>query len=452
MDYKIRDTLNASLGSGLADAILSRIAYEQTLNLDVTHPVDIFNTGAPLYAAAGLEWREEEFAVGAGDRASWDVGPLAAQGFGIGANGYAGFRPEQTGSWTQRNVAGYVDLEADIAADVTLATMARYERYNTFGSTTDYKLGVLYQVTDSVGLRGSTSSGFRAPTIGQQNLSKISTVAVGADELEQQALLAPTCPESRLLGAKPLQPEEAQTFTAGLVVASGPVSFTADVYNIDVEGRLGISANKDVSGDLLAGIENGCLEFADAVKARFFGNGFDTRTRGMDAVVSIDIAPMAGFLENGETEFLVVGAWTDTEVVRHDPEFLDTGRLKALEEALPDYRFNATLRHEQQAWSAFARVNFFGPYTAFNNTQALKTPGCSAAAGCDAEMGREVTFDAEMSYLPIEGFELSVGVENLFDNFPDDITNIRTSGELYPENAPMSIHGGFYYVRARYTF
>ena len=242
IDYSIRDTINASLGPATPTQfnLGSFTQTEQTLNLDLKQPIEMAGLASPLFAATGLEWREEEFSIGAGERASWVAGPLATQGFGIAANGYPGFRDSQVGTWTQRNIAGYVDLETDLRSDFTLATMGRVEKYDEFDTTTDFKLGALFRASSAFSLRGSASTGFRAPTVGQRNVSKVTT-AFDDDKLVQKATLSPSCPESLLSGSKPLVPEESVTFTAGFVAEIGAVSLTADAYNIDVEDRLGVS-------------------------------------------------------------------------------------------------------------------------------------------------------------------------------------------------------------------
>ena len=453
IDYSIRNTINPSLGprTPIQFDLGSFTQTEQTVNIDLTYEIDVPSFDSPLHTAAGAEWRQEQFEISAGQQESWLPGPLASQGFGVAANGYPGFRPEQARTWKRSNIAGYVDLEADVLSDLTIATMGRVENFETFGGTTDFKLGALYQVTPDVGLRGSASTGFRAPTLGQENASKVTT-EFGPDGLRQVATLSVNCPEARLKGAKPLQPEESVTYTVGVVAESGPLSVTADIYNIDVEGRLGVSANSTLTDAEKRRVGNdACFPAADVLEIRYLGNGFDTRTRGIDVVASVDIPAASSAFEGGETELVFVGNWMRTKVTDFDPAFLtdtqfaDTGirkRILQLEGALPKFRFNATLRHEQARWSGFARLNYFGPYTEthLNDTTLL------------VEAGSEVTLDAEVSYAPMKGMELSIGAENLLDNFPDENPHSGIVGAKYPESSPMGMAGGFYYARARYVF
>ena len=450
IDFSMRDTINASLGPDTPTQFQlgSYTQTEQTANLDLTYEMGVAAFDSPLHTAVGLEWRREQFEIAAGEPASWRAGPLARDGFGIGANGFSGFSDVVAGSWSRSNIAGYVDLEADVTESVTVGTMGRVEHFDDFDTTTDAKLGALYQVTDNFGLRGSASTGFRAPTVGQQNVINVTTAfftdaTTGRTGLTQRGTIPPTCAEARLKGGKPLEPEESLTFTVGMVAERGPFSFTADYYRIDVEGRLAQSATQSLTDAEKASVgDSGCIPAGDIGNFRYFTNSLDTRTQGVDLVASVDLSPVAAGLEDGQTELVLVGNWTSTTVTKHDPNALDRQRIVQLEDALPKVRFNTTLRHEQERWSAFARVNYFGSYSEYH---------------ADVESwlfhpGAEFTVDLEASYKPMSGVELSLGAENVLNNFPDENPFAENVGSKYPESAPMGIAGGFYYARARYTF
>ena len=450
IDFSMRDTINASLGPDTPTQFQlgSYTQTEQTANLDLTYEMGVAAFDSPLHTAVGLEWRREQFEIAAGEPASWRAGPLARDGFGIGANGFSGFSDVVAGSWSRSNIAGYVDLEADVTESVTVGTMGRVEHFDDFDTTTDAKLGALYQVTDNFGLRGSASTGFRAPTVGQLNVINVTTAfftdaTTGRTGLTQRGTIPPTCAEARLKGGKPLEPEESLTFTVGMVAERGPFSFTADYYRIDVEGRLAQSATQSLTDAEKASVgDSGCIPAGDIGNFRYFTNSLDTRTQGVDLVASVDLSPVAAGLEDGQTELVLVGNWTSTTVTKHDPKALDRQRIVQLEDALPKVRFNTTLRHEQERWSAFARVNYFGSYSEYH---------------ADVESwlfhpGAEFTVDLEASYKPMSGVELSLGAENVLNNFPDVNPFAENVGSKYPESAPMGIAGGFYYARARYTF
>ena len=450
INFSMRDTINASLGPDTPTQfdLGSYTQTEQTANLDLTYELDVAAFDSPLHSAVGLEWRQEQFEIAAGEPKSWQAGPLARDGFGIGANGFSGFSDVVAGSWQRSNYAGYVDLEADVTRNLTVGTMGRVEHFEEFDTTTDVKLGALYQLNDNLGVRGSASTGFRAPTVGQQNVINVTTAfftdaATGVTGLTQRGTIPPTCAEARLKGGKPLEPEESVTFTAGMVAETGPFSFTADYYRIDVEGRLAQSATKNLTDAEKASVGNsGCIPAADIGNFRYFTNSLDTRTQGIDLVASVALPAVAPLLEGGETEIVFVGNWTETMVTKHDPEALDRQRIVQLEDALPKVRFNTTLRHGQERWSAFARLNYFGSYSEYH----------ADVGDWLFHPGSEITLDMEASYKPLAGVEFSLGAENILNNFPDTNPFAGNVGSKYPESSPMGLAGGFYYARARYTF
>ena len=437
VDFSMRNTVNASLGpdTPVQFELGSYVQTEHTANADLAYPLDVPLFASPLYVAAGAEWRREEFKVIPGEKDSWVIGPLAKDGFGVGSNGFSGFSDDISGKWDRSNTAVYIDLETEVLEHLTLATMGRLEDYEEFGSTKDGKIAALYEVVHGLGLRGSVSTGFRAPTVGQQNIQNVTT-AFSEGELRQDATLPPTCPEARQFGAQPLKPEESLTLAGGFVVESELLSFTADYFNIKVEDRL----TRSKSQTLESPVQNGCLEAADVLKVRYFGNSFNTRTQGVDLSASLSVSRLAPFLGQGETEIVFAGNWTDTEVTSYDPDFLDEKRIHQLEKALPDYRFNMTLRHERDQWNGFVRLNYFGSYTEthVDDLDLL------------IHAGDEVTLDVEMSYVLMKRVELSIGAENIFNNFPDRNPHQGVAGAKYPESSPMGFSGGFYYARLRY--
>ncbi len=436
VDFSIRDTINSSLGpeSPTQFELGSYVQTDQTANVDLTYNFGVPIFHSPLYVATGAEWRNENFEVIEGERASWVTGPLAEAGFGIGANGFSGFSDRVAGEWDRSNVAAYIDLETDIFEILTLGAMGRWENFDDFGSTTDGKLSALFRVVSGLSLRGSASTGFRAPTVGQENIQNVTTAFVDG-ELRQRGTIPATCPEARLIGAESLEPEESLTFTMGLVAEAGPVSLTADYFNIRVDGRLGKS--KDVT--VTQQVPDSCLQAKDILRFNYYGNGFDTRTNGIDVVATIDVSSLLGY---GETRFVVAGNWTDTEVIEHDPDFLDEKRIFQLENALPNYKFNTTLYHSRNAWSGLVRLNYFGSYSETHVDQL----------GLLIHAGDEVTLDAEISYLLMNSVEVSVGAENILNNFPDKNPHAGVVGSKYPESSPMGLAGGFYYGRLRYLF
>ena len=360
-------------------------------------------------------------------------------------NGFSGFADHIAGQWTQQSTAGYVDLEADVSEALALGAMGRIEEHDDFDTTTDVKLAARLRITDNIALRGSASTGFRAPTAGQRNTLNVTTGYDSAlADLVQLGTLPPTCEEARILGARPLQPEEAVTFTAGAVADTGSWSLTADFYNIDVDGRISLSGRKDLSAEQkrqIAASGHGCVP-GDVGRIRYFGNGVDTRTQGIDLVAHIDIPTGGTLLESGNSEFLFAANWNRTRVRSFNPDFVDEMRIFQLEKLLPRYRFNATLRHTRNQWRAFVRLNWFGPRSVLLGNQ-ISAP---------FDLKAQFTVDTEISYALAPAAELSLGAENLFNEYPKRNPLAGALGNTYPTLSVFGFSGGFYYARMRYMF
>ena len=247
-DFFFLNTVNASLGLDTPrefDPGLYR-QEEVNLNFDVSYAAtDLVNV------AAGAEWRDERFTIGAGGRPSWDVGPYASQGFVSGSNGFPGFPDYTAGAWNRSNVALYGDLELRDPGDRwTLGGALRFEHFDIFGATTNGKLSARYGLSDAVSIRGGISTGFRAPTPGQQNTLNVqTTIDPETLQLVDSANVPSTFLAAQLRGGQPLEPETSFNTTAGMVVDTGPFTFTADYFRVELDNRLALSQTFTLEGD-----------------------------------------------------------------------------------------------------------------------------------------------------------------------------------------------------------
>jgi iron complex outermembrane receptor protein len=441
--YVIYNTLNASLGPNSPRDFRpgKYIQLEKNFNFDLVKRVD-----AGLYedmnVAGGLEWHEESFEVIAGDVASYTAGPLTSQGFGIGSNGFPGFKPDAAGVTTRRNYAAYVDVEAQVTEDLLVGGALRYEDYDSFGSTTNYKISAQLHLTDELSVRSSISSGFRAPTVGQANVSNVQTSLDGG-VLVDSALLAPTNPISIQLGGSELQPEESDSYTLGGVYQDGDFFMTIDYYNIQVSDRLSQSDKinlTDVDRDALRAIEPNIDSFQ---QVSFFTNDFDTTTQGIDVV-----ANYSADLFEGSSTFSLAYNWNETEVTKFS-DITGAFKVKRLEEDLPQHRGTFTWAQSWENVSMFTRANYYGEYQGVHVDYDATAITASSA----------VTVDFEISYMFTDEITVSVGAQNLFDQEAERI-NIPAAqgipnnnwGGVYYETSPMGFNGGLYYISANYNF
>ncbi len=446
-DFAIKNTINSAYGPNSPKDFNpgSYIQEETGLNADFTFPMD------GVVYALGFERRTEEFSIKAGDPASYEFNPnLAAQGFGIGSNGFPGFRDTDAGSWDRNNWAIYFDSEWDISEDFFMTFALRHEDYSDFGGTTNYKLSGRYQINDNFALRSALSTGFRAPTVGQSNVRNVTTAFTNG-VLADEATLPPTTPGLDQLGfgAKALTPEESDNFSIGSVMEWDDWFVTIDYYHIEMDDRIALSSTFELDDADRTVLTNAGVIGASSLSAlRFFTNDFDTTTQGVDLVVNYTTE-----LLNGNTTFGLVYNWTDTEVTSPNSQTLSPTRIRQLEENLPDVRATLSMNQKWENWRMIVRYNHYsGWYEAHLDD-----------GGLPVEADRNATVDLEFGYDMTDAMHLTFGVQNLFDEYPEELTNINweacggcnsqdVAGARYPVTSPYGFNGGYYYVRVGYSF
>jgi iron complex outermembrane receptor protein len=409
----------------------SYIQSERSANIDISIPVDVAAFASPLNVAGGLEYRVEQFEIKNGGPNSFFIDPLlSAQGFGIGSNGFPGFKPEDAGKFDRQSFAAYVDFEADITDRFLAGVAVRFEDFSDFGTTTNAKLAARFSISDAFAIRGAVSTGFRAPTTGQSNVRNVTT-AFTAGVLADEATLPPTNPIAVQKGGVPLQPEESTNYTAGVVLGLGPVDITIDYFNIEVEGRIALTTTQVLTqADIDALLAIGQADASSFVGVRFFTNDFDTTTQGVDIVATMPIG------SNSELTF--TGNWTDTEVDRANPDIIGPTRVMQLEDNLPDIRFTFTGTHEFGDFSGLWRISYYDDYF-----EAHLDDGTLPIFA-----GAETTLDLELGYSFGENLRVTLGGQNVTDEEPDINPWADIVGAQFPVTSPMGFNGAFYYVRA----
>ena len=437
-DFFIDDTINASLGLASPNSFdVGRTRQRDVnVNFDVSHALtDRVNL------AAGAEWRDEQYGVDAGDRAGWAVGPYAAQRFTAGSNGVFAFTPQQAGSWSRHNVAAYGDLEVTGTDEAwTLGAAVRVENFEDFGTTTNGKLSGRFRF-----VRGSVSTGFRAPTPGQQNGLHIQSwfdPTVG--DLVNNAVIPSISAVALLRGGAPLEPEKSVNYTAGVVFDTGPFTLTADYFRIDVSDRIGITSNFVLTPAETAAVVAGGFEAAESVRNyRFFTNAFATTSQGVDVVSTW--TPLA---LRGNTVISAVFNHTDTEVTDNAKGLLDGRRLAEYAYALPRTRWNVGVTQRLGRASLLGRLSYYsGWYDYDSGYGTVFDPVGGLQQGFFD--GRPIV-DLELSVPLGSGTTLAVGGQNVFDTYSQVSVIANAVGEQYSEYTPWGYSGAYYYVRVGY--
>ena len=306
-----------------------------------------------------------------------------------------------------------------------------------------------YNITDDLSVRGSVSSGFRAPTVGQANYANVQTSLDGG-ELVDSALLPATNPIAIQLGAQELTPEESNSYSLGAVWDINGFYFTLDYYNIEVTDRISQSEKYNLTADDRIALKASGVPNVDSIQQiSFFTNDFDTTTEGVDFVGNYSTS-----LFDGDTSFSVAYNYNETTVDKFT-DITGAGKVSRLENDLPNHRGTFTVSQSWDTVSMFTRVNYYGEYQGVH----VDWVGSPDDRGTEINADAKVTVDMEVSYHIDDSFTVSLGAQNIFDTYPNELDfEVNTGaannswGGKYYETSPFGFNGGFYYVKANYTF
>ena len=457
-DFFIKNTVNASLGPDTPTEFDpgDYIQADTNINIDLTYPLH-----DTVFLASGLEYRTETFEIMQGQIESWEIGPLASQGFSSGSNGFPGFSDIAEGHWTRANFAGYLESQLRPLDFWTLSAAIRGEYFDDFGSTVNYKVATNYGLADTfkellsldlivdLRVRGSYSTGFRAPTPGQQNAFNVTTEFGENNTLVNKGTIPSTHAAAGLVGGKALEPEKSKSFTVGTVVSHSVANLTVDYFNIKVEDRLAPSRDFNRGEDVTEAqiqqlVAGGITSAGNLQEFRFFTNEFETSTQGIDVILT---APLL------DGALSVAYNYTGTEVTKHNPDILNDVRIKLLQEGVPRHRGNVTLTQAiGDSLGVLGRVNYYGPW--YEN-----------AVGAQIYDGAFLV-DLQVSYAVIENLGITIGVNNVLNVEPDNITSAegpevpfdikefpaRIVGRPFGEYSPYGFGGAFWYTKVGYSF
>ena len=237
----------------------------------------------------GAEFRNETFEVIEGELASYDGG---------GADSFAGNSPENSGKFNRYNFGGYFSLDYDVTDAFLLSGTIRAENYSDFGDAFVYKLSSRLKLNDKLTARASVSTGFRAPTLHQIYTQKAQYSFVPGQGIQVGGLINNVSTQAKLLGIEDLDAETSNNFTIGLGgKLTNTLSFTVDYYNIAVKDRIVLGSEIGATGDAANPLDI-LLSLNNLSDVSYFSNALDTRTSGLDVVISKkDIKLGSGMLD-----------------------------------------------------------------------------------------------------------------------------------------------------------
>lgn len=455
LSFDIENSLNRSMGAtSPTDFYAGALEVtQQVLNLDFNKAFDVSWLEYPITLAFGTEWRGEEFEQFAGEPASYINGGalIGTAPTPSGAQVFPGFRPADARKFDRHSYSLYADLEADLTDKFSLGLAARSESYSDFGDTTSGKLSARYAFTDKVALRGTASTGFRAPSLQQQFFQSTATNFISVPGLGTVPFEIRTFrvndPAAIALGAEPLRAEESTNYSLGLVLQ--PIDnlyITIDAYRIEIEDRIALSENLTSAAVRNYLNTNG---FPDVGGGRYFTNAIDTTTDGIDLIGTYrfdlgagNVALTGGYNYN-KTEIDRI-APNPASLAAIDPTAVRIGRTEIgrVTEGSPGDKFFLGGLWSTGNWAFNANATRWGEFSVFGATPAL-----------DQTFSSEWTLDLSASY-KLNSWDFTVGGDNILNEYPDEVLYANSSsGQLvYSATSPFGFNGAYLYARVGFKW
>jgi iron complex outermembrane receptor protein len=506
LNYRTENSVNVSFGPGSNRVFDAGGLYftQITGNVDLSREFDAGLAG-PLTLALGGEYRNERFQIRPGEPQSYQAGPLLigarnttatnCGGLGgiynganspnctfpgrvaaAGAQGFGGLPAAARTNASRDSVAGYLEFDADLFTGLSAAVAGRYEHFSDFGDTLNGKLALRYELVDGFAIRGSVSNGFRAPSLHQQFFTTTSTNFLAGVPVDVSTV-AVNSPVARALGSQPLKPEKSFNLSGGFTASPlRGLNLTVDYFRIKITDRIVLSENLGAAG-VGTSAQNAAVQailnangFSSVGAARFFLNGLDTTTQGVDAVATY----RADLGSLGNWNLTAAYNYTKNQIderlnnlgpLAQIPGLVLFGRVEGLrfERGQPRSKLVLATDGKIAGVGIAARTTRYGSVIAPETTApaAPNQLSLTALGPDDQVLTPKWITDVSLSY-ELNGVQLTVGADNVFDIYPDRRPfGPRPGGGSYPATfqflpysnfSPFGFNGRFLYARASIDF
>ena len=443
LDFRTQNTINYALGATSPRSFYDgALQYtQQVVNADFSKAVNI-GLEYPATFSVGAEHRQETWEQTAGEADSY---------FGSGAQGFGGFTPRNAGNYERHNYAVYAGLEGDFTEKFSAGLAGRYEDYSDFGDQFSGKLSARYAFTETVALRGTVATGFRAPSLAQQHYQAVTTNITSGVAYETGTFPAAGA-AAQALGADPLQAETSLSYSLGLVLQ--PVDrlyVTIDAYQIEIDDRIVLSSNLNIANNAAAQALLANLGITNVTSARYFNNAIDTRTRGVDIVGTWNI-PLA----TSNLDLTTSYNYNKTEVTRIAPNPPELDALGAnlermgrdergrIEEGAPRDKFAIGANWSFANWGVNGNATRYGNVVNRHATNPAQ----------DQTFSPKWTVDLSANYRPNQNWTVTVGADNVLDEYPEGSIFANSTFGLIPYSlySPFGFNGRYVYGRVAYKW
>jgi len=439
-------------------------ASEFVGNLDASHQFNI-GMASPLTVALGLEMREDTYRIGAGDPLSY---------YKEGSQGFPGYQPSDAGSHNRKNYAAYIDLAVAPIEALQIDIAGRAEHYTDFGDTQIGKITARYDFAPELGVRGTLSTGFRAPTLPEEFYSATNVTPTAAT-----VQLPADSPAAKILGLPDLGPEKSTSYSIGVVAHPiSDLSITVDAYSIALGDRIVRSGTvNSVGGAINTPLVNSAiLSHGNALDPTAVQNGISTYLNGLSTTtqgVDLTLNYPTDFGDYGLVNWTVAANYSQTtlQFVKPPPSVLVASNPNAtffpayvlfnFVHNIPQEKVALTANWTLDEWGITARESYYGPMHQFGTPNG----GPPLFNVSEADVG---LFDLEGRYNVTEQLQFAVGANNLFNIRPQpgpfattvpnpnngaaQLVNTGTSVDFYPEASVYNPNGGYYYARITFSF
>ena len=448
--YNINNTINASIanknllggGKGISATAFDAGGFsfgQLTTNFDMSRFYPDIANGMNL--AFGAEYRRENYQIKAGESGSY----VDADGVGFGGNagsqGFPGFQPGDQTDRSRNSVAAYVDVETDLTAKLKTQAALRAEKFSDFGSTVTGKLAASYKIDEQLLLRGSGSTGFRAPSLQQIYFSSTFTDFISGVPLD--VVLAPNGGTiANAAGIPKLKEEKSKSFTVGVTYSpSKALAITADVYRINIDDRIVLSGRFD--GDNFPALGS-ILSRLGVGQAQFFVNSVNTRTQGLDLTVSHKTALGGGklstYLAMNYSKTEVTGIKAPRSLAGFEDVLLSERERLFIEQGGPRAKATLGFDYISGALETDFKIIHFG-------SQTLGTFSGTANGVPNAKYDPKTSADLSLTYSFDKNTKLTVGGTNIFNVKPSKQDANETDNGFIYDSVQFGLNGASYFVR-----
>ncbi|WP_232226333.1 TonB-dependent receptor plug domain-containing protein [Flavobacterium sp. ACAM 123] len=378
-----------------------------------------------ISVATGVEYKVEKYGAFEGDAISYYKG---------GSDSFPGIKPEEAGTWTRSNIAAYGQVDYDITSDLLFGAAGRYENFTDAGDNFSWKINGRYKLGEKGAIRGSYSTGFRAPSLHQQHITLSQYTIIQGSEPLLQGTLANNNPAVQGLGVKKLFNETSENISAGLTYKfNRNFSASVDFYQIKVYDRVLFSSQvrykngtpaTATSAAVITNPVEQILSDNRVTVLQFFINAGDTKTSGADIVLNYKNIAIG---DNGKfnTSFAANFNRTDVVAITTPKVLADAGynifdrqERGLITKSRPRSKMILGLNYVNDKWDVSLNNSRFGEVTVVSPS-AGTVDGVETARGIDQVLSATIATDIAVSFKLTDKISLNGNINNIFDVYPD---------------------------------